>query len=289
MMRLVLLTFGDRVDVHSQAAFCMLSFLKADRALPITVVTDRPTLYAHLAPMAQPRAVDPQTLARWQQPHGFFWRVKIRALQEVATAHPKDDLLYVDADTILVEGLDGMREALAAGRPLMHLPEHRLADAPTKTERQMWKVLRGGRFGALPVDARTTMWNAGVVGVPAATAASTLAAALAACDAMCETRARRRLLEQLAFSMALAASGTLRDARREVLHYWGNKSGWQEAIDAFWLTSRLEARSLAQDIAAFEAADHIDRPTESRPGRAARWLCMLATRQGPSQVRRFGE
>ena len=44
MMRLVLLTFGDRLDVHSQAAFCIVSFLKADRALPVTVVTDRPAL-----------------------------------------------------------------------------------------------------------------------------------------------------------------------------------------------------------------------------------------------------
>lgn len=289
MMRLVLLTFGDRLDVHSQAAFCIVSFLKADRALPVTVVTDRPALYSHLSPALRLHLVDAATLADWQRPHGFFWRVKIRALQEVAAAHPHDDLLYVDADTILVEGLDRLRDALAAGQPLMHLPERRLCEAPTKTERAMWRVLRGGRFGDLAVDAQTTMWNAGVVGVPAPIAASTLAAALAACDAMCETPARRRLLEQLAFSMALGKGGALRDARREVLHYWGNKAGWQAAIDAFWIESRLEARSLAQDIDAFDAVRHAARPIEQRPRRLARWLQMLATRQGPGRVRRFGE
>lgn len=288
-MRLVLLTFGDRLDVHSQAAFCIVSFLKADRALPVTVVTDRPALYAHLASALQMQLVDAATLADWQRPHGFFWRVKIRALQEVAAAHPHDDLLYVDADTILVEGLDRLRDTLAAGQPLMHLPEHHLCEAPTNTERAMWKVLRSGRFGGLAVDAQTTMWNAGVVGVPATSAASMLAAALAACDAMCETPARRRLLEQLAFSMALGAGGALRDARREVLHYWGNKAGWQAAIDAFWIDSKLAARSLAQDIDAFDATTHAGRPIEQRPRRLARWLQRLAARQGPGRVRRFGE
>lgn len=286
-MRLVLLTFGDRLDVHTQAAFCIVSFLKADAALPVSIVTDRPAFYAHFGSRVRLHEVNAATLREWEGPPAFFWRIKIRALQEVAAACPGDDLLYVDADTILAGGLDRLRATLAEGRTLMHLPEHRLCDAPTKTERQNWHVLRGGRFGGIAVDEQTTMWNAGVVGVPAARAPVLLAQALAACDAMCATPARRRLLEQLAFSMALSEGGSIADARNEVLHYWGNKPGWQAAIDAFWLRSRLEARSLDADIAAFDPAEQVARPIEVRAGRWARWLRGVLDAQPAKRTRQF--
>jgi hypothetical protein len=286
-MRLVLLTFGDRLDVHAQAAFCIVSFLKADATLPVSIVTDRPAYYAHFGSRVGLHEVNAATLREWEGPPAFFWRIKIRALQEVAAACVGDDLLYVDADTILTGDLERLRTTLAEGRTLMHLPEHRLCDAPTKTERQNWQVLRNKTFGGIAVDEQTTMWNAGVVGVPAARARQLLAQTLAACDAMCATPARRRLLEQLAFSIALGQGASLADARREVLHYWGNKAGWQAAIDAFWLRSRFEARDLARDIAAFDPAEHVTRPIEVRAARWARWLRGMLDAQPPKRTRRF--
>lgn len=215
--------------------------------------------------------------------------MKIRALQVIAAAFPGEDLLYVDADTILVTGLKRLAHVLSEGHPVMHLPEAPLRSSSTNTERQNWQVLRGKTFGRITVDEETVMWNAGVIGVPAGRAASLLATTMSLCDAMCETAARRRLLEQLAFSLALAEGGDLVDARQDILHYWGNKGGWQAAIDAFWLRSRLEARSLEQDIVAFDPQAFTGLPVENRPTRFTRWLRALADKQRPGHLRHFGE
>jgi hypothetical protein len=271
-MRLALLTFGDHLDTYSQAAFCLLSFLKADPTLRATVVTDRPQTLRHFGAHVTPLAIDAAQLAEWQQPTGFFWRVKIRALQEVVASAPGEDILYVDSDTILAHGLDALKQRLAEGRTLMHLPEQALSADPSKTGRQMWRTLAGQRIEGLGIDRNTVMWNAGVIGLPAAKAAATLDHTLRLCDALCATPARRRLLEQLAFSMALEASGPLHDARREVLHYWGNKAGWQPAMNRFWLRSRLAGHTLADDIAAFDVADYLALPVVAKATRWQRWL-----------------
>lgn len=288
-MQLVLLTFGDRLDNHLQAAFSIVSFLKADPKLEVRVVTDRPLMYRHFAGRVELLTIDDSVLREWRQPFDFFWRIKIRALQEAAAAAPGRDMLYVDSDTILVEGLDRLAARLACGQAVMHLPEQRLSVGVSSTERQMWRSLHGRRFAGVAVDADTTMWNAGVIGLPGARAAATLALALQLCDELCATDARRRLLEQLALSMALQAQGPLVDARREVLHYWGNKPGWQQAISYFWLQSRLQGHTLDHDIAAFDARQHVARPLASRPSAWARWLLRRVAAQAPTRLEYFGE
>jgi hypothetical protein len=290
-MRLALLAFGNDANTYSQAAFCLLSFLKADPALEATVVTDRPQAFETFGSRVRPLVAQEALLDEWRKPFDFFWRVKINALKAVAAVTPGEDLLYVDSDTVLVSGLDRLRGHLAEGHTLMHMAERPLSRGTTSTEAQMWRVLGGRTFEGATITAETTMWNAGVIGLPAAKAVTTLDHALRLCDAMCGTKARRRLIEQLAFSMALDAEGPLHDARHEILHYWGNKPEWQVVIDEFWRRSRQEGRSVEEDIAAFDVNRYVKIPTFSKLSSLQRWMqrCGIHVTPSPRNVRRFPE
>ena len=182
-MQLLYLVFGPNVHNHFQATFSILSFLRQPTELRgITVVTDAPECYRRLADAVTVLPVDARQLKEWEGEFGFFWRVKIKALEHVARQLPGVPLLYLDSDTFLYGALPALARGLAAGQAYMHEPEGRLAALGSKTEQRMWAQTRQQAFGGVRIGAQHAMWNAGVVGIPAEGAPAAIALALAVCD-----------------------------------------------------------------------------------------------------------
>jgi hypothetical protein len=255
-MQLLYLVFGTNIQNHFQAHFSILTFLRQGQGeLCITVMTDAPEFYRHLGDAIAVQVVEAATLREWEGEFKFFWRVKIKALELAARQQPTLPLLYLDSDTFVYGSLPGLRAHLGASQALMHEAEGLLSALPSKTERRMWQQVQGQSFGGVAITPQHAMWNAGAVGIPAARSQEAIALALGICDDLCRRQVTPRLIEQFALSVALAETYGLQPARPYIGHYWSTKEAWSELIGRFLLTSHLQNRTLAQDLAALDAVD----------------------------------
>lgn len=305
-MNLLLLTFGDRAENHHQAAFSVLSFLKDPRIGRVLVMTDRPGFYRWLqAGVAEARAqaavrpagarpvievlpISADTLKDWQGPQQFFWRIKIKAVEHALQRHPDQHLVYVDSDTFLATDLSALKAGLDAGQAFMHCRENALADRNSRTLTRMRRMLTGQTLAGVSFDGQTEMWNAGVIALPASRGRTLVDHALQLCDAMCATGCPRRLVEQLAFSAALKGAPSLQPCDRWIVHYWGNKPGWNVFIGHFLAESRLRNETVAQAVARAANTDWQHLPTEDRHRSTAERLKRLVDRLWPRyRVRYF--
>ena len=273
-MNLLLLTFGPDLHNHQQAAFALLTQLAESEVIRrVVVMTDAPEYYAFAQDeRVTVRVLSPEVLRDWRGPHDFFWRIKIRALQEMAARFPDGHLLYTDADTFRFRSLQPVVAGLDRGENFMHAREGALAELRTRTERRMWKQIRGKSFAGLEMTDRRVMYNAGVVALPRSKAAATLDLALTLCDALCAAGVTRRLIEQFALSLALAETGPLRAANGSIGHYWGNKEGWNEVIRDFLVRHQLQRATFAELVEATRTVDFRAVPIYSKSSSTQRKL-----------------
>lgn len=281
-MNLLYLVFGDNVRNHFQAHFSILTFLRhSSRLGSIVVVTDAPDFYLHLTEHVTVLPTSEATLREWRGEFDFFWRIKIKALELVATRFPGAPLLYLDSDTFLHGSFDTLTTMLAAGQALMHEPEGALETLKSKTEKHMCKQVCGQPFGGIMLREQHTMWNAGVVGIPAEGALEAIALALRICDDLSRARVKPRLVEQFALSVALQERFELHAARPHIGHYWSNKVEWNEAIAAFLLESALKSRTVSETLDALATFNFRAVPVKKRL-KNSRWrLYQLADRLFP--------
>jgi hypothetical protein len=265
-MRLLYLVFGNNLQNHFQAHFSILSFLrqKSSGLTGITVVTDAPAFYQHLAQHITVHTLEASTLQEWQGKYGFFWRAKIKALEYAIAQHPHEPLLYLDTDTFLHGSLAQLSQDLAAGTAFMHESEGPLASLTSKTERRMWQQVKDHTFGGIAMHERHHMWNAGVVGIPAPHNLKAIALALRICDELCEQQVTPRLIEQFALSVALAETYNLQEARPYIGHYWSTKEEWNASISAFFLESHLKNRTVEAELEALSAFDYQKLPIKKK-------------------------
>ncbi len=264
-MHLLYLVFGNAAPNHFQAVFSMLSFLRQPEQFDgITVVTDAPEFYRHMADHVTVLPIAAATLQEWRGEFDFFWRIKIKALEYVHQHQPGSAILYLDTDTFLHGSLATIRAQLEAGTALMHEPEGALSQLASKTEQRMWQQVRQHSFGGVAMRKDHQMWNAGVVGIPAGRAAAAIALALRICDDLSRQGVTPRLIEQFALSVALAETGPLAAAAPQIGHYWSTKTEWNAAISAFLLESYLCQRTVAEEVAALARFDYHALPVKHR-------------------------
>ena len=158
------------------------------------------------SPVIEVLPISADTLKDWQGTQQFFWRIKIKAIEHALQRHPDQHLVYVDSDTFLATDLSALNAGLDAGQAFMHCRENALADRNSRTLTQMRRTLVGQTLAGVTFDGRTEMWNAGVIALPASRGRTLVDHALQLCDAMCASTCPRRLIEQLAFSVALKGS-----------------------------------------------------------------------------------
>ncbi len=248
-MNLILIAFGEKIENHYQAVYSILTFLSSAIIERIIIVTDNPDMYGFLEDRVIVSAVDSNTMESWRGRNDFFWRIKIKAIEQAVNLVDSGHVLYVDSDTFLYSDLTEIRDGLASGKTYMHVCEHVLHQAPGRTMRNMWKTLGGNEYCGFKIGNNTEMWNAGVIGIPAHKASETLSKVLVLCDRLCETDAPNRLLEQLAFSIVLSSDGCLSASSHCIGHYWGNKPEWNKYISRFLVASKLKNNSVVDDVA----------------------------------------
>ncbi|WP_210463473.1 hypothetical protein [Rufibacter roseolus] len=249
-MNLLFLTFGPNIKNHYQANFAILSFLRYQQELnTIYVFTDYPQYYERLREQVQVITVTQEQLTAWEGPHQFFWRVKIKAIEQLIKESPDQPVMYVDSDVFLYQNPQELCSQLRKGTAFMHQPEGRLSELPSKTEKRMWQQVQGMDLGRFKLNEHHQMWNAGVVALPSQHNLAAVTLALDICDKMCAQQVTPRLIEQFALSVALQETYSLREAKPWLAHYWGNKDEWNEHISQFFLESHLKNFTVAQDVA----------------------------------------
>ena len=240
------------------------------------------------SPVIEVLPISADTLKDWQGTQQFFWRIKIKAIEHALQRHPDQHLVYVDSDTFLATDLSALKAGLDAGQAFMHCRENALADRNSRTLTRMRRMLTGQTLAGVSFDGQTEMWNAGVIALPASRGRTLVDHALQLCDAMCATGCPRRLVEQLAFSAALKGAPSLQPCDRWIVHYWGNKPGWNAFIGHFLAESRLRNETVAQAVARAADADWQHLPTEYRHRSTAERLKRLVDRLWPRyRVRYF--
>lgn len=265
MLNLLYLTFGENIEIHYQANFSILSFLRSSEKInSINIITDQPHYYSRYSEKIQIIEIDKQKLDLWQGEFGFFWRIKLKALELMVNKYTDGSIIYLDSDTFLYRESGVLEEKVKSGVAFMHENEGSLSMLTTKTERLMWKQVEGRAFGGVTITSSHSMWNAGVVILPKEKKLQAVNLALAICDDMCRAGVTRRLIEQFALSIALSETYGLEPASEWIGHYWGNKAEWNTAIGRFFTASHLRNMSVQQEIASIRTFDFHSLPIQKR-------------------------
>lgn len=232
-MNIVYLVFGTKIENYQQAYFSIFTAqLHKNDDDKIIVITDDSTLFGFFEGKIETIVINQDTIRDWEGPHQFFWRVKIKALQLVAQKYPQDSILYLDSDTFFYKNTEVLLTALQNGNQFMHLNEGKLSQLSSKTEKLMWKQMKGKSYENIIINENVAMWNAGLIGV-SQKHFECLELTLQINDAMCADGVTRRLIEQFAFSLGLNQYSELQPADHIVGHYWGNKKQWNDTISLF--------------------------------------------------------
>jgi hypothetical protein len=199
--------------------------------------------------------IDNEVLQGWIGDYGYWFRIKIKAIEHIANKWPEDNLLFVDTDTFLYGELGEIKLLLEKGDGVMHLNEGKLSEKGSKTEKTMWRELKGKELLGIKIDPNTCMWNSGTIGIPKFILQDSIAKSLAFLDEMSKIVSRRKILEQLAFNLSLSSLTQLHPSDHIIGHYWGNKIEWNQFINSFFIDCHLRHLSVENQIAEIKKMD----------------------------------
>ncbi|WP_410877615.1 hypothetical protein [Myroides sp. DW712] len=245
-MNIIYLVFGQDISYYQQVFFSIYTALinksEADR---IIVVAENPSYFKQIEHLITIIPLDAQRVEEWKGGYGYFWRLKIKALEHIAKEYPNEDILYLDGDTFIYKPLHVLKAELDQGFNIMHVNEGPLPTLKTKSEKKMWSSLRNKKFANILVDEQTCMWNSGVIGISTQHFA-TIELALQVCDAMCVAQIAYFTKEQLAFGIAGSQITTIKPSDHVVGHYWANKDQWNEVISVWMKKSLMRNYSIEE-------------------------------------------
>lgn len=262
LTRYVLMTFGPDDFRYWQAHWCLLGLLAyAPKPCEIVMATDHPERFRWFGDAIRLHVVEAKD---WIGPSGYFLRTLIKTVELGFVLDPAADVVvYTDTDTVARCDLGPLVEAVRGGGVLLDRREYNLASRRRKGSQALWEQARGREWAGVRVTEATDMWNTGVTALRRADG-PLIGRALAATDAMLAAGGRHYLTEQIAMSAVLTGDGRAREVNPpgtepQILHYWGNKDGWNAAIAGHLAT--IHHRGLtAADAAAFLRAHPINLP-----------------------------
>ncbi len=285
-MNILYLVFGENQQNHAQAYFSICSFLgQMDAHDRVYVMTDAPDFYERLNKKIEILTINKTQLDDWQGTNQFFWRAKIKAIEQICRLHPEESVLYLDTDTFLYSDIKALKSDLQ--NPVMHLNEGALSQLKSKTEKLMWQQVGNKVFGGIEIQSHHAMWNAGVVGIPAHKGLKICQLALDICDDMLAANVTRRLIEQFALGVALSENGVMKPAENSIGHYWSNKEEWSVAIQRFIINSSLKNNSLETDIEDIKKFDFSKIAIQKRIPNTQKRLRKLVEKWFPSINKKF--
>lgn len=271
-MNIVYLVFGSNLNNYQQVYFSIYTALaRKNNDDRIVVVAEDASLFRSFGERVEIIAINRETIKEWEGEYQFFWRVKIKALQLVAEKYPSDSILYLDGDTFFYNSIESLRDGMKNGQNYMHLEEGKLSVLNSKTEKLMWKQMKGKSYSNIKIDNNSTMWNAGLIGISPNHFAC-LDLTLQINDEMCADGVTRRLIEQFAFSLGLNEFSKLKSADQIVGHYWGNKAEWNQIISHFLKEIFMKNYSLDEIIDKIQQMDFSKIPIKVKESSTQRKL-----------------
>jgi hypothetical protein len=277
MVRYLTLAYGDAPGVYRQSLMLLLSLVAyAPEPYELVVATDRPERYVWFGTRVEIEYLDAARLGTWAGPRPFSMRQKLELIR--AAASPSNATVLFDADVLARQPLDRFVAGLHGGDLFMHKREYVLSRSRRSGNRKLWASLRGlpGRAGAGGEDrfrADDSMWNSGVLAIPAGDR-GLIDEALALYDILGAAGVRHFATEQLVEGIVLGRTGRLKPAEEWFVHYWGNKRGYDAEIARRLADAFIDGLSVKEAAARFRD-NPIDLPVELRPTRRQklqRWL-----------------
>lgn len=273
-MVVMYLTYGDKLDLHIQAYFSMLSFYRQLRGGDhIVMVTTSPESYKR-ATFADIIPIDDQIISDWKGKHHFSWRTKIKAMELVAQRYENSDLFYMDCDTFLYGNLEELCKGLANGQGYMDVDDGHPKFRKFKPM-HMWEKIGGHTYEGITLGMQHHMWVAGVVGIPCALKKTVIQTALHLCDAILDDEPEDIVVEQYALSIAMYEKASLASTQDYIGHYWANKEAWIKMIKAFMIKSYMSNATLDDDLMEFQKLPLAKIPTYIRKRNTARRMKRL--------------
>ncbi len=262
-MHLLYVTFGPNPTHHLQAQFSIFSFwAKKSQLSSINIITDQPGMYANIKDRVNVILINEETLKKWKGPYDFFWRIKIKAIQNICELYKNEPVLYLDTDTFVFGDFEAVIKATKKGQAYMHENEGPLAENKSKTPIRMFKKINKKNYNDIVINSAHCMWNAGAVLTPNTKDNKESLVALHICDEMCRQGVTRRLIEQFAISVALQESYGLLPLENCISHYWSNKEAWNSLIQQFFIQEYFSNNTLEQSIDKFKDFNFLQQPVK---------------------------
>lgn len=248
-MVVVYLVWGDRLALHLEAAFSMLTVLADAQPKTVCVVTDYPEYYAFLKDRIDIQTVTSEKFREWRGPRDFMFRLKVMGFQYATERYPGKDILYLDSDTFFRGSLAKIQEHFDNGGVCMHETSGSFCKLTDNSNKRLWKHINGRKFLDYTVDSATQKYNAGVVGIPGAVAADLIRDILGCTDELF-ARSGHFNAEETTYSTILQSRENFRTVDDHVGHYWGNRPQWNSIVSDFFNRCFTAGMSLEEMISA---------------------------------------
>lgn len=283
-MNIVFLVFGDTLIYHRQTYFAILTVLRHKRNHDsIIVYTDNPQYYNRLNEYVTVITLSPDVLSGWINGTGYIFRAKIKAIEDCANRNPQQHLLFMDGDTFLFDGLDGIDTLLNSGEGVMYIDEGHPSKMKGPSLR-MWNAINGKHIDDCTVSMKHNVWNSGVIGISHANCTKVIELALKVCDEILASNVNCFTAEQYAFSIAMQQVSTINPATPWIGHYWGNKEQWGQLINNFLLSSYLSEQTVEQEIQSLDSSQILTTPLRIKKSNTRRRIVNILVKLFPDKI-----
>lgn len=284
-MNILYVVFGDKLDYHLQAYLSIRSFQKQLKGNDeIFVVTSRPEYYNHASVTIL--EVSDEEMEAWKGTYHFPLRIKIKAMELLASKYPNQDVLFVDSDTFLYGDINLLKQRLNNGNGIMHCREGH----PSKMKGgslKLWNTVKAHTYAGITIGEHHDMWNSGVVGIPKDLLDKVIATSLAICDGMLNDGGNCFILEQYAQSVCMNELTQLLPSNDCIGHYWGNKQEWESLSKEFLLRSYMKHGSLQEELDSITPQLLLSHPISIHKSSTAEKLCRLMMRLFPDKQYKY--
>ncbi|MCL1074718.1 hypothetical protein [Shewanella dokdonensis] len=254
--------YGRKLEICQQLYFSILSLLKYDtNKFDIHILTDSPEHFSRLSKYCIIHMITAQNISDWKGQYDYHFRIKLKALTLLTERYPENDILFVDTDTFHYAAPDPLITLLQQGVAVFHCNEGKLVK---NRDNSLWAPLKYKEFSGIEINHNTYMFNSGVIGLPASKAKEILQHAINVCDQMCPELKIKGVVEQLAISVVAQGKLDYQFADKSILHYWGNKSQWNELIRAHMAEVFLKDYDITNELSLLDNFDPIKIPIYKR-------------------------
>lgn len=286
-MILLFVVFGQDIKYYQQAYYAIYTALKyKDPQDVVLVLTQDTGLFKQFDQQIQCVELSEQTITQWQEPTGYVFRVKIKAIQYAFTLFDNKHVLFFDTDVFIAKTLSSIKNSMDQGHNFLHLNEGRIQDISTKTGRLMFQQLNTKTFCDITVGGEAMMYNSGVIGINSKSS-EILEQVLCLCDQMYPVLTRPNFTEQVAFSLVLAKVGLLETCEDIVGHYWGNKQRFELFIAGFLLSCFMQNLTHEQILARIDDVDYTSLPIYTEISSTKNKLIKVIDKMFPIRQNKF--